>query len=217
MTGWEGWVGFVQELVKLGVVPLNTDAVFEECFGEWFVVFGFWVVDEEEAHGVVDWNVGGFGFGEVISVGFGSGVFNGSGNFGGEVGTGGVCWGDWEGEFLLEVVPVEEVGELAVGAGLLVAGFLGHALDELAAGGPFLLRVNLVLFCNLDFPSDTFLCIPDFRKENKITTVEFKTTSALNLVEEKQSEALGVVEGLVLIVCLFSLLCAKQKKTSTVM
>ena len=83
MTGWEGWVGFVQELVKLGVKPLNAGAVFEECFGEWFVVFGIWVVHEEEVHGVVDWNVGGLGFGEVVCVGFGSGVFNGSGNFGG--------------------------------------------------------------------------------------------------------------------------------------
>ena len=108
----------------LGVVPLNAGAVFEECFGEWFVVFGFWVVDEEEAHGVVDWNVGGFGFGEVVGVGFGSGVFYCSGDLGGEVGSGGGRRSDKEGEQVLEVVSVQYVGKLAGGAGLLVAGFL---------------------------------------------------------------------------------------------
>ena len=49
------------------------------------------MVDEEVLNGVSDGYVGGFGFGEVVRVGFRAGMFHSSGGFGSQVGACGVC------------------------------------------------------------------------------------------------------------------------------
>ena len=105
----------------------------------------------------------------------------------------------------MEIVPVEEVGELAVGAGLLVAGSLWDALDELAAGGPGSADLGVETYFCFVFPVFVFRVFPYGTfvfSRRRISDSGFpfrilEITSALDLAEKEKSEALDVVEGLV--------------------